>query len=138
MKRTLLVILLLAPNLAVAATSGDRTAATLQSCLDSPSNAATSGQVDCEAAAAKRYDQRMNSAYTALLRALPAKAAQQLQQSQRAWLAFRDAEGTAASALFATRQGTMYVPMQAGATTTITRDRALQLENYLRIISIEN
>ncbi len=136
MNVALLVILLLAASPVATAAPGDRTATALQNCLDNPSNAATSGQVDCEAAAEKNYDQRMNGAYASLLRALPAKAAQQLRQSQRSWLAFRDAETTAASEVFATRQGTMYVPMQAGAATNITRDRALQLESYLRIISI--
>jgi hypothetical protein len=31
----------------------------------------------------------------------------------------------------------MYVPMQAAATASATRDRALQLESYRRIIAIE-
>lgn len=31
----------------------------------------------------------------------------------------------------------MYVPMEAGASTNIVRDRALQLEAYARVLMIE-
>jgi uncharacterized protein YecT (DUF1311 family) len=79
----------------------------------------------------------MNLAYAALLRRLSAPAAQSLRQSQRAWITFRDAEDRARNALYATRRGTMYVPMEAAAGTILTRDRALQLEGYARILSIE-
>jgi len=79
----------------------------------------------------------MNIAYTALMRALPAPAAQRLRVAQRAWLAFRSAEADARTALYATRSGTMYVPMAAGSATNVVRDRALQLETYLRVMRIE-
>jgi uncharacterized protein YecT (DUF1311 family) len=137
MNRAVLVALLLTASPAFAAPQADVTATALQRCLDNPANAATAGQVDCEASAMRSYDRRMNAAYAALTRALPPKAARQLRQSQRAWLVFRDAERSASGEIFATRQGTMFVPMQAGATTNVTRDRALQLETYRRIISIE-
>jgi uncharacterized protein YecT (DUF1311 family) len=119
------------------AAPGDPTAAALARCLDDAANASTAGQTDCEASALRAYDQRMNLAYAALLRSLPAAAGQQLRRSQRLWLAFRDAERSAIGAIHATRQGTMYVPMQAAAVTRLTRDRALQLEAYRRIMMIE-
>lgn len=65
-------------------------------------------------------------------------AAQRFRQSQRSWLTFRTAEAQARSALYATRQGTIYVPMEADDTTNIVRDRALQLEAYLRVLEIES
>lgn len=138
MNNSLIVALLMMSGPALAAQSADPTGAALQRCLDDPLNASTARQVECEATAARTYDQRMNAAYAALLSALPPKAAQQLRQSQRAWLAFRDAERAAAGGIFATRQGTMYAPMQAGATTNLTRDRALQLESYRRIMAIDS
>jgi uncharacterized protein YecT (DUF1311 family) len=85
----------------------------------------------------RSYDRRMNAAYAALLRRLQPKAAEQLRRSQRAWLAFRDSEAAARQAIYATRQGTMYVPMEADAAVTIVGDRALLLERYLRVLSIE-
>jgi uncharacterized protein YecT (DUF1311 family) len=111
--------------------------AILRRCLDAATNASTAGQVDCEAKAERRYDERMNAAYTALLHRLPAEAAARLRIAQRAWLTFRSADNAAGAALFASRSGTMYVPMQAATVTQTVHDRALQLEAYLRFIMIE-
>jgi uncharacterized protein YecT (DUF1311 family) len=47
----------------------------------------------------------MTAACSALMSGLPAKAKQQLQLSQGAWLAFRDAEGGAIGDIFETRHG---------------------------------
>lgn len=116
----------------------DPTAETLDHCLNDPANGSTAGQTDCEAAATSDYDRRMNAAYAALMHKLPREAAQQLRLSQRAWLAFRDAEAKARNALYETRQGTMYVPMQAADATNVIRDRALLLEGYVRVMAIDD
>jgi uncharacterized protein YecT (DUF1311 family) len=110
---------------------------TLARCLEEPDHASTAGQTECEIAAMRAYDRRMNAAYAALINKLPARAAQQLRLSQRAWLAFRDREAIARRALYETRQGTMFVPMQASASSGVVRDRALQLETYVRVMAIE-
>jgi uncharacterized protein YecT (DUF1311 family) len=122
---------------AAAPPAKDPTEAALDRCLNDPAKFSTAAQVDCEAQANRAYDRRMNVAYAALIKTLPAPAAQQLRQSQRAWLAFLTAERTAAGALYATRQGTMYVPMAASSMTNVTRDRTLQLEGYVRVMRIE-
>lgn len=118
-------------------TRGDPTAIVLQRCLAAPTGVSTAGQTDCEAAAERGYDARMNAAYAALIRRLPPAAASRLRTAQRAWLAFRSAENEARSALYETRQGTMYVPMEAAAQTDVARGRALQLEAALRIMMID-
>jgi uncharacterized protein YecT (DUF1311 family) len=123
---------------ASASTVKDATAAALTCCLSTAANASTAGQTDCEAAAAKTYDRRMNVAFASLMRKLPPSAAQRLRLSQRAWLAFRDSETAARDALYETRQGTMYVPMQASDTTNAIRDRALQLEDFVAVLAIQN
>jgi uncharacterized protein YecT (DUF1311 family) len=138
MLRLFLVALLLTMAPAIAAPEHDTTAIAEDACLNKPENASTAGQTECEAAAAKAYDRRMNQAYAVLLRRLPAPAAQQLRDAQRAWIAFRDKEQAARSALFATRSGTMYVPMQAASAVRQVRDRALTLEAYQRIIAIDD
>jgi uncharacterized protein YecT (DUF1311 family) len=140
MSRTIvpLALLLMLSASAHAAAPSDLTAAALDKCLNAPSNASTGGQTDCEESAAKAYDQRMNRAYADLLKILPAEARSRLQAAQRAWLAFRDAEAKARSALYETRRGTMYVPMQAASTTSIVRDRALELEANLRVMRIDD
>jgi uncharacterized protein YecT (DUF1311 family) len=115
----------------------DGTVLTLDRCLAVPANASTAGQTDCEAAALQGYDQRMNVAYAALLRQLPAPVGDRLRRSQRAWLAYRDVEGITRDALYATRQGTMYVPMQADDAVVLVGDRARLLERYVRALEIE-
>ncbi len=132
----LLLLACIAPAAPVAAR--DPTAASLARCLDDPAKASTGAQTDCEATATKAYDRRMNMAFAALAKRLPPEARARLRQAQRAWLVFRDAEAKARSALYATRQGTMYVPMEADAETRLTRDRALQLEAYLGTLAIDS
>jgi uncharacterized protein YecT (DUF1311 family) len=129
---------LLSPSLPAAGDTSDPTEAVLARCLEGDANAATAGQTQCEEAAARTYDRRMNMAYAALLKALPPEAARELRQSQRAWIMFRDAEARARSAFYASRHGTMYVPMQAASATRVVRDRALQLESVLRVLRVED
>ncbi len=130
------ILMLLAAS-APRATATDATGATLARCLADPANGSTAGQTDCEAAALRDYDRRMNAAYASLIRTLSGPAAQRLRLAQRAWLAFRDGEAAARGALYGTRHGTMYVPLEASAATDVVRDRALQLERDLRVLDLE-
>ncbi|MFT4055320.1 MAG: lysozyme inhibitor LprI family protein [Novosphingobium sp.] len=132
------VIILMFPGVAVAKPATvDATEVALEQCLALPANASTAGQTDCEVAAMNRYNHRMNVAYAALMRQLPAAAADRLRKSQRAWMAFRYAEAEARGAIFATRQGTMFVPMESDAATVLIGDRARLLERYVRVLGIE-
>jgi len=63
--------------------------------------------------------------------------AHQLQASQRTWLTFRDAELKTQSDMLATRQGTMYVPMEEEEQLSLTRDRARRFESYERVLEID-
>lgn len=118
------------------AAPGDATATALDRCLAAPAHAATAGQTACEDVAARAYDRRLNAAYGVLLRRLPHDAAERLRRAQRDWLRYRDSEAAARQALYGTRQGTMYVPMEADAATTIIADRARLLERYVRALAI--
>jgi uncharacterized protein YecT (DUF1311 family) len=113
---------------ASAAVAHDPTATALERCLDSAAEASTAGQAACESRAMLAYDRRLNIAYRALIKRLPPTPAQRLRMAQRAWLNFRAADGSARSAFYESRHGTMYVPMQAHAVTEVVRERALQLE----------
>lgn len=79
----------------------------------------------------------MNAAYVILMRRLPAGAADRLRRSQRTWLLFRDAEATTRGAIYATRQGTMYAPMETDDAVTLVDDRARLPERYARAPDIE-
>lgn len=137
----MLTLSLIAALAAASPGSGQRpdpTAAALSACLAKESNASTAGQTSCEGEAARAYDRRLNAAYTALMRRLPAGAAAQLRAAQRSWIAFRDAELKSSSAFYETRQGTMYVAMQAADETALVRDRAIELERKLSILGIDD
>jgi len=108
----------------------------LEACLNDPQNASTSGQTDCEGAALRAYDRRMNFAYFTLMKRLPLTAREKLRLAQRSWILFRNTERSARIGIFETRQGTMYVPIAAEQETILVRDRALQLEAYVRVLNI--
>ena len=114
----------------------DSTAAALDACLAASRNASTAGQTECEGNALRAYDRRMNQAYGRLIGELSPAAAKQLRNAQRSWLLFRDSESAARRGIYETRQGTMFVPMAADDAVRIVRDRALQLEAYVRIMKI--
>lgn len=139
--RLALGVILLGATLFPAALSAaeamDSTERQLQRCLDDAENASTAGQTGCQDNAANAYDRRMNAAYATLMRDLPANAAAHLRDAQRAWLLFRDTNAKATSALFETRKGTMYVPMQAASQAATVRDRAIELEHLQQILRIE-
>jgi uncharacterized protein YecT (DUF1311 family) len=131
-------VLMSVPSMAAAAdVSDDPTAVALDQCLARPINASTAGQTDCEAMAMRSYDRRMNVAYGALMRRLTPAAAERLRRSQRAWLTYRDSEAGTRSALYATRRGTMFVPMEADAAVMVVGDRARLLERYVRVVAVE-
>ncbi|MEZ2223241.1 lysozyme inhibitor LprI family protein [Rhizobium sp. RCC_161_2] len=135
-----IAILLLSQFILLPADAGplkDPTRQSLDACLQDPKNGSTGDQSACEVKALASYDKRMNVAYSKLLNALPPQAGQDLRAAQRGWIAYRDMEARARESLFATRQGSMYAPMQADAETDLTRDRTLLLESYLRVLDID-
>lgn len=109
----------------------------LQNCLDDAANASTSGQTECIGNTQEIWDQRMNRAYSRLMRELPASAAASLRTAQLSWLAYRDTELKAQNDLYETRQGTMYVPMEANDAMLLTLNRAKLLEGYVGVLEID-
>lgn len=134
---SILCAAVLLPALCAAVPQSDKTADILDTCLASPKTVSTADNTNCYATAQTSFDHRLTIAYRSLLQVLPASAAQRLRTSQRTWIIFRDAELATQSSLFETRQGTMYVPMQEEERLSLTRDRALRFEAYLRVLSID-
>jgi uncharacterized protein YecT (DUF1311 family) len=78
----------------------------------------------------KRADAELNKTYEALLKKLPdAESKEKLKQSQRAWLAFRDAE--AAFAADVARGGSMAPTLRYASMTELTEQRTKQLKARL-------
>ena len=77
-----------------------------------------------------RADAELNKTYEAVLKKLPDdESKQKLKQSQRAWLAFRDAE--AAFAADEARGGSMAPTLRYATMTELTQQRIKQLKEHL-------
>jgi len=77
-----------------------------------------------------KADAELNKTYEALLKKLPdAESKDKLKQSQRAWLAFRDAE--AAFAADEARGGSMAPTLRYASMTELTEQRTKQLKARL-------
>ena len=78
----------------------------------------------------KLADAELNKTYEAVLKKLPdAESKEKLKQSQRAWLAFRDAE--AAFAADEARGGSMAPTIRYATMTELTEQRIKQLKSHL-------
>ncbi|WP_234907011.1 lysozyme inhibitor LprI family protein [Rhizobium rhizogenes] len=122
---------------ALAADQKDPTDRSLDLCLQDPNNGSTGDQTACETKALASYDKRMNLAYSTLLKELSPPAAQDLKTAQRSWIAYRDLEAKARESFFETRKGSMYAPMEVDAEVALTKERALLLERYVRVLDID-
>jgi uncharacterized protein YecT (DUF1311 family) len=93
-----------------------------------PLHAQTQAEMNAEAHADfVKADAELNKTYEALLKKLPdAESKEELKQSQRAWLAFRDAE-----AEFDGRGGTMAPTLRYATMTELTEQRTKQLKTRL-------
>jgi uncharacterized protein YecT (DUF1311 family) len=96
-------------------------------CMDR-SGGVTMAMMDCIGAETQLQDDRLNRAYKALIVQLTAKRKAQLQQAQRAWITFRDAN---CGFYFDAEGGTLARVVANDCVMTMTAARAKELENLL-------
>lgn len=120
-------------TLAVAKGGADPLDAADAACLDKAQS--TADMANCENASYKRWDAELNRAYGELKKKLDASGQQALKDSQQKWLAFRDAELKTVGAVFDQLEGTMYIPMRAGAVRNVVKARAHELRDYLGLLA---
>lgn len=94
-------------------------------CMDK-SGDTTQGMVECIVAEHQRQDVRLNKAYKALMADLTPERKKQLQEAQRAWIKFRDAN---CGFYYDPDGGTMARVSGNDCVMTITANRAKELEN---------
>ncbi len=87
----------------------------------------TAGLLAAYAEGTKLWDKLLNTNYQRLAELAHAEGKAALKATQKAWIAFRDAEVLLLSELFSKYEGTMYAPMQADAVMQLTKVRALAL-----------
>ena len=95
----------------------------------------THGQIRAQTEGCKLWDAELNRVYKKFYGQLPATGKSRLQSSQRAWLAFRDAEFKLLDVVFNKPEGTMYLPMRVGSRLALVKRRAQELER-LRELAI--
>ncbi len=103
----------------------------LDACLAGPSGNNTAGQLDCAQKATASWDGELNTAYQKLMKSLDPASQALLRNSQRQWLAFRDAEKKFDAGPWSAKGGTMAGVNIAMINTDIVRSRVLALRNYL-------
>jgi uncharacterized protein YecT (DUF1311 family) len=95
-------------------------------CMDK-SGGVTMGMIECITAEHQRQDLLLNKAYKALMAGLPAPRKAQLQQAQRAWLNYRDAN----CAFYDDPGGGTLARVNANdCMMTATAERARELESF--------
>ncbi len=88
----------------------------------------TADIVDCIEAKTRVWDERLNKAYKDLPQRLDAGQLGPLKEAQRLWVKFRDANCT----FYDSQEGTIRQIQAAECMRSMTKDRALELENAMK------
>ena len=91
----------------------------------------THGMRRATAQATEKWDAELNKVYKKLLAALKPDQKAALVKSQKAWIAYRDAEIATIREIIGKKDGTMWPVVAGGNVRGLTKDRALQLQGYL-------
>ena len=107
----------------------------LDTCLNN--NPTTVGMVDCGQQAYQMWVRELNSQYQAVRNVLDQYGKETLQKSQRAWLAYRDAEFQTIEMLYTTLEGTMWRPILQIQKINVVKERTLMLKSYRDDLSVQ-
>ena len=97
----------------------------------------TVAMVECAGASFDRWDAELNRQYKRLMALLAPEEQQALRDSQRKWIAFRDAEFAFMAAAHSRMQGSMYQPLHVEARKELVKARALQLASQAAVLDDE-
>ena len=94
----------------------------------------TAGQMQAYDKGIDLWDREMNRVYGELMKQLSPAGREALKVSQRAWLAWRDAQARLIQETYGRAAGTMYRPMATAHVMETVKARTLQLRRYLEIV----
>jgi len=106
-----------------------------EACL--AANQTTAGMTNCTNEALVKWDSELNAVYSELRTHLDENGKASLLSAQRAWIAYKELEIKNISAIYASFEGTMYIPMRAQEILEITKSRTLELQGYLSLVSFK-
>jgi uncharacterized protein YecT (DUF1311 family) len=95
-------------------------------CGDLPNTMAI---VDCVAAKAKAWDQRLNTAYQGLTQRIEPAQRDPLKAAQRLWVQYRDAN----CRFYGSQEGSIRQVQGAECLRAMTQERALELEKAMKL-----
>ncbi len=111
----------------------------IKSCLDSEQNYSTASMAHCIIEATKQWDKQLNENYKELLALLSQEQKIRLKESQRKWLEFIDKELELSKQLYASLEGTMWIPVMYETRMKLTKQRTIALRAYIdNLKMIEN
>lgn len=128
----LLFILLSAPVVSAQAQTTHPIDQALDACIEK--DGSTAGMIRCTDKAYVAWDRQLNKNYTDLTRRLKPSQQATLKTAQLEWLKYRDADFKLIDSVYATLQGTMYLPMRIAERLEVVKKRALDLRGYLELL----
>jgi len=133
MKRQLILCIALLASPLLAQESKDRIDLEMDAAMEE--NGSTAGMVEAITQAQSRWEEKLNATYKSLKQKMPADEFSALQQAQRAWISYRDKQIESFGITYGKMDGTMWIPIHAGAVMGLTKQRAQELENILGLLN---
>jgi uncharacterized protein YecT (DUF1311 family) len=99
-------------------------------CMDKPEAQSTQGMVECIGAAYESWDKALNQAYAKLTETLDPATVEFLKESQKKWIAYRDAESEFLTSFEVTHGGTMMRLVTNEAIVDLVKSRVRELRSY--------
>lgn len=107
----------------------------LQKCLGSNENSTTQGMTECIVKAADSWDKELNKNFKILLGLLTVEQKEKLKESQRQWIKYRDKELEFSRSFYTQMQGTMWIPVAAQTRLKLTKQRTVELSDYISTLT---
>ena len=105
-------------------------------CMDR--NPSTQGMIECLQQAYAQWDAALNTVYADVRLRLNPQAQNALKESQRLWIAYRDAEFLTIDAIYGSMQGTMWIVAGMGQKVEFVKCRVIELRAYADNLSQSN
>lgn len=139
MKISICIFFILSLNLAIGQSETSvQIDSELTKCLEQETNYTTSGMTNCIIEATKKLDKRLNDSYQSLLKILTVEQKKMLVESQKSWIVYRDKEIEFSNQLYYDMEGTMWIPINAETKMNLTKQRILEIENYIENKKVGN
>lgn len=109
----------------------------LEECRAQPENKAPEGAILCEYNARIAWEKEIDKYYKLLMNILKPDEKRDLKIAQRDWVVYRDNEMLFAGTLYKNKKSKSWLVIHAVRLTNIFRNRALELEEYYEMATLD-